>query len=211
MEYLLSILQKAGKKKIALISDQDQFFEAMGNAVVAKAPEYGISVIRDSGYQMGSADFRSSILKHKNSGVDAFWLALGSEENILQFLRQRHQLMPDVPMYGSEFLNSYAEKAEYRQFMGGLTWIVPPQIHSQKFVTTYKDRFKTEPLVSAANAYDAANILLAAFDNEINTPEALSGYFHREEFKTVSYGNVRFDQIGNLATDHFEVRSIPSH
>ena len=124
--FYLSYGMPREREKVTFVSDQDQFFEAMGSLLAERVSKYGITLIRDSDHPKDSADFRSSLLKLRKGGIDVFVLNLGGEQNLLSFLSQHCQLALSTPLFGTKYLNSYAEKEEFRQLLGSLIYFVPP-------------------------------------------------------------------------------------
>jgi ABC-type branched-subunit amino acid transport system substrate-binding protein len=67
----------------------------------------------------------------------------------------------------------------------------------KNFLDTYKTVYKTDAAYGASNAYDAIYILARSIADK---PKDVPSYMRRTNFKTVSFGNILFNELGGVET-----------
>ncbi len=140
-------------------SDAEQFravVESMGGEIVSS-----------QGYQPGVTDFRTQINLIKSRSPQAVFLPVSAWDAV-QIAPQLRFYNLEVPLFGTSgwdddlLLRHGGEYVEGAVFSAafGLSSLYP---ETARFVYTYRRATGTEPTAIAAQAYDAANILLEAW------------------------------------------------
>ena len=205
---VIFLLQRAkvdGARSVALVFDQDPFFEAVHQSSRSEAAVLGIQVKHDLSVQTGSVDFRSELAKIKKSGVDAIIFGFADQASLLAFLKQRASLLPGTHLYGFHDLEGYVDQEEFRGMFPNTDYSVPTAPNSE-FSVRYERKFGSPPLLTASNAYDAVLILAQAMRAGNFEPQAIANYWRSNTLQTESFGPTKFDQLGGISSGHFEIR-----
>jgi ABC-type branched-subunit amino acid transport system substrate-binding protein len=134
-------------------------------------------------------------------------VGFGSESNLITFLKQRKELRPILPLYGTDYLDGYVSQTEWKPLFENVSYI-SPRIRDTTFAERYRARYKADPVLSASTAYDATMILLQALSSNKQTPEAVRDYLLANEFSTVTFGPVRFNAWGGIQSSDFVITKI---
>lgn len=154
-----------GYKKVAVIYEDTDFGKGLEHVYQQSWPKEGRQIVIEESYLSGkTTDFTAILTKVKNSGAEAILLGCLYNEAAL-IGKQARQLGLTVPFYGdtSQYTQAFID-------LGGAAvegWKVvgafdpnssDPNV--QKFVKAFKDKFGKEPNGFAAQAYDAANLII---------------------------------------------------
>lgn len=205
-EDLAAHIAGQGKKKVAIIMQDDSFWEDFTEYFSKKGESLGLEI---SHVTVGAdqADFRTQLAKIKNDMPDAVVFGFSSEKSAVAFFKQKKAMLPDVPFYSSEWVGDYASNPEYAGLLKRLTYIAP-QAASEDFVKKYKAAYGTDPVLSASTAYDSLHILAEAIEKTDGSSAAIGTYFAKHEFDTVSFGKARFDSMGGVVGGGFVFKSL---
>lgn len=207
VQKLLSHVKRDGKNKLAIVFDQDPYFQAMRNLILKKAAALGIDIIADESFDFGTSNFRTTLLKMKSSKVEGVIFGFGNEENIFTFLKQRHEISPNLKLYGTDYIDGYVSQAQWFPLFENVDYIAA-NVNNQEFLSAYQKRFNHPPVLSASSSYDATAILLKALKSNKRTPTEIRKFLLNNEFDTVSFGKVRFDLFGGVNSSSFVIKRI---
>lgn len=207
VELLLKYVKAEQKKRLMLAFDHDPFFQKMRDMIQARAPSLGLEIVSDESFELHAADFRSVLLKTKKLNVDGAILGFGDEKNLLTFLKQRKEINPSLPLFGTEYLEGYVSQEQWIHLFDGVDFI-SAQVRDKNFAVEYEKRYKTPPVLSASTAYDATTILLQALKANKRTPAEIREYLFNNEFNTTTFGNVRFNSYGGVQSSDFAIKKV---
>ena len=207
VELLLKHVKTEQKKRIMLAFDQDPFFQAVRAIIQKRASSLGLEIVSDESFDLNAADFRSLLLKAKKLNIDGAILGFGDEKNLLTFLKQRKEINPSLPLFGTEYLDGYVSQDQWAHLFDNVDFI-SAQVRDKDFAVEYEKRFKTPPILSASTAYDATTIVLQALKANKRTPAELRDYLLSNEFNTKTFGKVRFNSFGAVQSSDFEIKKV---
>ena len=207
IELLLKHVKAEQKKRIMLAFDQDPFFQSVRAMIQARAASLDLEIVSDESFDLSAADFRSVLLKTKKLNLDGAILGFGDEKNLLTFLKQRKEINPSLPLFGTEYLEGYVSQEQWIHLFDGVDFI-SAQVRDKNFAVEYEKRYKTPPVLSASTAYDATTILLQALKANKRTPAEIREYLLNTEFSTTTFGKVRFNSFGGVQSSDFEIKKI---
>ncbi len=158
---------EAGHKKAAVIYEDTDFGKGLADIYQELWPKSGREVVLKESYLSGKTiDFMALLTKVKNSGAEA--VLLGSLYNEAALMgKQAKQLGLKVQFYGDTsqhtqaFIELGGDAVEGWRVIGAFDPNASDAI-TKKFVEEFKTKYKNEPNVFAAQAYDAANIIIDA-------------------------------------------------
>jgi len=181
LDYALGITKEFKKK-----------YEAIGGKIIAE--EY---------YTPGTADFRTALSKLKSMGAQCVYLP-GMYAEIAIILRQQKELgfqplnISCVGFDNSEAIRLAGDSAEGTVFARPAYDPRSTNDEVRLFVDAFRAKYKTDPGVYAAHAYDATRIVLIAIDNGRKTPEDIKkALYNIRDFPGVT-GATTIDQNGDV-------------
>ena len=209
IELLLKHVKAERKKRIMLAFDQDPFFQSVRAMIQARAASLGLEIVSDESFDLSSADFRSVLFKTKKMNLDGAVLGFGDEKNLLTFLKQRKEIHPSLPLFGTEYLEGYVSQEQWIHLFDGVDFI-SAQVRDKNFSAEYEKRFNAPSVLSASTAYDATTILLRALRANKRSPAEIREYLLSNEFDTTTFGKVKFNSFGGVLSSDFEIKQVRS-
>lgn len=155
-----------GKKKIAVIAIQNDWGQSVVSNFKDAVEKNGGQITAVEFYNPGNRDFRTILTKIAREKPDAIYLGMFDEDGA-SLMQQRRQLNVQIPVYATSSLYSPKLVALAGPSADGLklstTFAVDnPEPVVKAYVDEYKARYKADPTMFAAQAYDATNIMLTA-------------------------------------------------
>ncbi|WP_137388720.1 ABC transporter substrate-binding protein [Rhodoligotrophos defluvii] len=161
------IVDKLGKKKVAVMQVQTDWGVAVANAFIKQLEERGGEVVQHSVYKDGTTDFRAIITQLKRAQPEAIYLAM-LEEEAANFAKQLQQLgMGDVPVVDS----AVGVTPRSVNLAGGAMdgWYLAtifnpnnPDPNVQSFIKAYEAKYNRKADVWSAYGFDAATLIMQA-------------------------------------------------
>jgi branched-chain amino acid transport system substrate-binding protein len=192
----------SGVKKLAILFDQDPYFQAMRSFARDSARHHDLSIVFDQDFASGERDFRVILQRLQAQKPDAVVFGSVDEASVLSFLKQRLELAASLRVLGTHDLDGYASNKNFVGLLKNTDYIVPAD-PSVTFKRAYQERFKSEPLMSASNAYDAVMILATALNSGAFEPEAIAKFLRQQQFVTATFGKTRFSAFGGIENGDF--------
>ncbi len=153
-----------GYKNIGIVKLDIVFFNELLKSLEKEAkPDEKVTVV-DNYLSFGDRDFKTSILKLKNSKtkIDALGVFL-VQGQVSQFYNQANTYGLSIPTFGTDVFESQSELTNAGKYMNGATYALND--FSTEFKNDYKNRFGNIGQISyAANSYDVVTELM----NKVN-------------------------------------------
>jgi Receptor family ligand binding region. len=153
-------------KRFAVMYTNNDYGLALKNAFTDTAKTLG-EVVGVEAYMDGDNDFRAQLSKLKQQNPDALYIG-GYYTEAAKIAQQAKQqgldnvvLLGGDGFYSPQLVELGGDAVEGAVFTAGF-FSGDPAEPVQKFVSAYKAKFNAEPDMFAAQAYDAANIVLNA-------------------------------------------------
>ncbi len=201
-EYAVSDL---GLKSFAIMYDNNDYGLSLKEAFEKKAKELA-TVVDIETYNKDESDFRAQLTKIKGFNPDALYIA-GYYNEASKIAQQAKDQGLDVQLLGADgfyspkLLELGGSSVEGAIFTAGF-FADDPSENVQNFVNAFKEKFNAEPDMFAAQAYDAAKILLTAIQNaDGQGGEALQAEMAKiKDFPGIT-GNTSFTETGDALKD----------
>ena len=152
--------QRPGYERVATIADAVDLFSQSSQAVLVDSLNANdVEVLAAETFETGETDFTEQLTRIKESNPDAIFIS-GLSPEITAILIQGRQLgIPvDVPFIVTVTLTS--EQIQLRAFTSWINTANTPG--NQTFVQNYRDQYRMQPNLFAAQAYAAVYILVKA-------------------------------------------------
>jgi len=204
--FILESIKQAGHQKIALIYDQDPFFEWVHSSLRAEATRLGLEITADVTLQIGATDIRMEVAKLRNA--QAILVGFVDGGTILSFLKSRQTLIPKIELFGTHDTAGYSVDPAYKGLYSGTSYAVPAAARPS-FIAAYSAKYGEEPKITASMSYDTVKIIAAALTkSKLDRGEFLRA-LQTEKFDTVTFGLTGFDELGGIAAGEFELKRVP--
>lgn len=182
--------KKQGLKKIAMIATNQQGIIAVRDALLKEDPS--IFILKDELLGPQEKDFRTTIIKAKNEGADAFILMLLPGQ-LASAVKQIKEMKINVPLTSVE---SFEYDPGAIPLLEG-QWSVTSADPSESFTASYKEKYNGLPQPGSAYAYDVIRILITAFEKNESNEGVAKTISEMKDFPGVT-GVLSVDSDGNI-------------
>lgn len=186
---------KVGHKNIVVVHDQDPFGVLMSVIFKEVSLKKGINLVRDYDSVTGTEDYRVVLSKIQNDRPDAVFMSFIGPDSKVKFLKQAREFGISIPMYSASDIQNETLLKDFGTYMEGVTYSFPKTAGNyEKFVAAYTAKHGSAPQgPSAANAYDAAVISIAAIEN---AGTDLSGESLKKKLETITLEGFSSNTLG---------------
>ena len=156
-------------KKVAVLKDvKSDYSVGLANYFTQAFQSMGGTVVLETSYSAGDADFRAALTSIKAKSPQAV-IVPGYYTEAGQIARQARELGLKVPLVGgdgweSEKLIEIGGEAMNGCFYSNHWALDAPDPRLQDFLKAYREKFKGDPDAIGGLAYDAANVLFQSID-----------------------------------------------
>ncbi len=203
---LADYMKEKGLKTVALLMQNDSFWDDNSNRFRARADEIGLKYTEVK-FNPGTSDFRTELIKLRDQKPDAIFFGVNGDKELFSLLKQRKEIYPNSPFFTTEYLIDFLSNQDYTGLLDGIV-IITPRDPNPAFADKYTKRFSVPPVFSAAPAYDAMKIVGEALSEVGSETEKLREYIRSQEFDTVTFGRTKFDEIGGVVSGDFSFKKI---
>lgn len=206
-ELVNEFLKEKGVKRLVIIHQNDAYYNDLGARIEAEAAKRGITIVRHESINGSEADFKTLLTKIKSDKPDMVFFSLYDQKAMDSFFKNRAQLAFNIPLVTDEFGQDYVENPDYKSLVNDLYFFSATR-QDDSFEVEYKKKFNGEiPRFGASNGYDTIMILAQALEKQ---PEDLVGYVKNTTFKTITFGDMKFDAINGVETKNetYEMKQI---
>jgi branched-chain amino acid transport system substrate-binding protein len=191
-------LKKEGVKKLGVVRFASSFGEEIKNVLSEIMKNYnGTEVIDESYNEIGNNDFRTTILKLKEKGVDAVFIDM-VDQDMENFLKRAKELDFKAKIITHvAILDLISNPNIDKNLLEGIVfinWEIQPEAFSKKF----EEFYKIKPAKSADRSYDALYVLVDAISN---SKDSVNKYIEKNKFTTIN-GTIVFNE-------NHEVENLP--
>ena len=196
-DLVMKFLAGQGVKRLAIVHQNDSYYVDLGKRLQDTAGKYGITIVRHEITTSGETDFKTMMLKLKQDNPDMVFFSFYDQKSLDAFLNNRAQLFPTVPIITDEAGQDYSENSALTKLIDGLYYLgVRPD---PAFAKEFQETYSVAPKFGASTGYDGLMVLVEAIKNQ---PDDLVGYVKTHTFKTVTFGDMKFDDINGVTTNN---------
>lgn len=193
-----------GYKDITFLIVKDPFFIDIAERVMEHGEKYGMTYSMVQ-HDYGETDFRTRLSKIKESDPDVVFYGVTEESEQVNVLKQKQAIYPEGKFFTTESVAEFVPK--YPELLEGVSFIRPVPAGGE-FAESYRERFNQDPIFSASNAYDAMMVLAQTMDAVGTDAEKMEAYMYQNTFDTVTFGPMRFDDLGGPSGGEFEIKTV---
>lgn len=158
VEKFIEEIKKKGIKRMAFIGFQQKGAVAVWEMLKKELQKLEVEVTAEEWFAVGTRDFKTMILKIKQSNPEIVYISTFSPE--LEILaKQIKELRLDAPLTSIEAFE-YTQQPEL--FEG--YWYIQAGEPKEDFISVYQNRYGEIPDIGAANGYDIFNLIADGFE-----------------------------------------------
>lgn len=192
-------LLKDTYKKVALITQNNDYSQAFRANLQEKLPAAGMEIVVDEAFNSGTTDFKSILQKVKDSGADVL-INLPGESGPGGFInKQARELGIELPVFSADILSGVEFFDVAKDTAEGTTIVIVAADKSRSDVSEFLEKF-TERKGGEANAeayvllsWDRLNIIKNAIEEVGYDVEALVDYLENMDAYDGLGGVTEFD------------------
>lgn len=188
---------------LAILYINNEFGKGLKTAFSENVKKLGANIIEEQAYPETEKDFRTYLIKIKESDPDAIFL-IGYTESPL-ILIQAKELGLDTNFIGTglfedpKLIEIAGEIAEGIYFTQLQYTTDMKNSATQKFVNNFKEKFSSEPNIISAYGYDSMKILGNAIKNtESFSAEEIKKELYNTKHLNCATGKISFDENGDV-------------
>lgn len=205
---LAETANEMGYKKIAMITEQQDYTFGISKTFKARFEELGGTVVEET-YLSEDTDFKTQLTKLKGEKADTFFVNPQTPVKADSIIKQMKELgvkgpflLNDVTGTQTDLLTNYAEVLE-----GSYTASPYLNENSDDFIalkTRYTEKYAEEIQYTAysAAAYDAVRIMAETLAEVGNDGDMIQGYLSEFPGYTGIMGETEFDENGDPLSGH---------
>lgn len=197
-------VEELGLRKFAIFYTNNDYGKSLKDAFQAKASELA-EVVAIEVFMDKDENFKSQLTSIKEKNPDSLYIA-GYYTEAGKIARQARELDMDIQLLGADglcntsLLEIGGEAVEGAYATSGF-YPDDPTPAVQNFVTAYRDKYGEEPDMFAAQAYDAARIVIEAIKSKGVTSEQIrEGIAATKDFPGIT-GKTSIDEEGDTIKD----------
>jgi branched-chain amino acid transport system substrate-binding protein len=202
MARLVKYVKEKGSKTASTIFNQDPFSQQWSDTFKMEAKRAGLDIVSEFPISdPDTKDFRTQIVKLKQSKVDVVYVEFTSQDTKGPFMRQAKELGLSSLIVSSSTSETESTLEKYGMYIEGLIYAFSkgtPQ--NKEFMEEYKTKYGEAPKApSAPYAYDSAKMVIKVLrDGAITADEIRKALLSIKNYKGVSADNISFNEKGRV-------------
>jgi branched-chain amino acid transport system substrate-binding protein len=194
-----------GHKKIAVVYRGSDWATGLADTFKQEVRSAGSSVVVFESFSQEEYDFKTILLKVKNSDATALYLPIHPEELSLM-IKQIKEIDLDIEMFGAETFKSDEFLEESGSLAEGLVFMIPKFDETKSSLVSvlesYKELYgKESPFVfGTATGYDSMMLLYESLSNDIVGNGLKEDLYSVKDYDGVS-GTLSIDENGDVIKD----------
>lgn len=217
-EQLAMIARNNNYKKIAIISENSDYSQALRDTFKKNYASIEHVIVYDETYNPETKDFRSMILKIRSANPDAIFVNPQTDIGSSIIVKQLKDAGMDKQLYANVFPGTNAFLERSATYAEGIIFTDAPGLDDANKKSTdyrahYEQKYGNEPSAAfyAGAAYDNVYIIKQALEKEGEDTSKISTYLSSlRGFHGVIGSSYGFDENGDLSGIEYKVKTITS-
>ncbi|TSC86969.1 MAG: branched-chain amino acid transport system substrate-binding protein [Parcubacteria group bacterium Gr01-1014_8] len=210
IDTLQAYMRKTGRTNIVVVHDQDPYGKMLATVFVSNAQKNELVIMSEEEFPIGFDDFRTTIIKLKNTKPDAVFGAFQSPDLKAKFLKQSHELGLKVQLFSSEDIQDEGILKEFGSVMEGVIYTYPTASGNfEELFEKLKQKHGAVPAgASVANAYDATHVVIHALTEHYRNGTSLNGAVEGMAIPGTAVKEIRFNETHQITGTVFQVKTV---
>ena len=197
-----------GHKKVAVISEQTDYSQALRKVFEKRFTELSGTITTSETYTTNTRDFRTQLIKIKNTLPDAIYLVPQTPQSGEILLKQIKEVGITIPKFSNELATTdslvksglsegiiYAEVSFNKDAPAS-------KVFFDKYLVKYKIMDPNTPPIYMASTYDAVNLLKEMIEKYGNDSEAVKNGLYKVNNHDGISGSITIDQNGDRVVEY---------
>lgn len=197
-------------KKLGILYLNNEYGVGVKESFKNKLLDSSVKVIIEESYMLEENDFRTNLLKIKESEVDTIFI-VGTVNHYVNILKQANEIGLNAQFLATR---SAEDPNLIKNAGGNAEGLVYPYpfdatstlTETRNFVESFKSKYGVEPDAYAAEGYEGFILLVSSLLECDENRECIKNYFGDEVHKSV-FGDLKFDQYGDPYYE-FHIKTI---
>jgi branched-chain amino acid transport system substrate-binding protein len=199
-------LKQSEVKKLAVVRFNSGFGAEIAKTLNETMKALGQEEVIDEPYnEMGSNDFRTTVLKLKQAGVDTVFLD-ALDVDTLNFLKRSKELGFNPQVITHVLIVDALSNADVDKSLLEGVVVLNWEVTSADFAKKFESKYGVKPTKSADKAYAAVEVLAQAL-SKVDDKTQLATYLEGNEFKT-AIGTIKFTPDHAVQDIEVQIQSI---
>jgi len=170
-----SVINTTKYKKISVLYVNDEFGISLKDAINQNAKEKGVQVVYEEDFEPGTKDYRTILLKVKETSPDAVMVVGASPAEIIGPLKTMKELEINADFFEIATALSIKSVRSQTDTEGAYTTAFPFVLNKSgnEFKEQYTKKYREEPFFAAPFGYDIVNLISEATKGEKVSGEEL--------------------------------------
>jgi branched-chain amino acid transport system substrate-binding protein len=187
-------------KSVAVFGQKSEYGVDLSRSFKNKYIKLGGTIKFDDSYYEGDKDFRTVLLKIKQSGAKALFIP-GNENEPAIILKQAKEMNLNIPIIGGDGSSTDNLIKMAGNSSEGFYCTNVLVNKSTDYYKNYRDlffnKYHKEPGAYDAYAYEGAKIIIDALKRVGNNPDNIKKYLYAHTFSSMT-GDLKFDKDGEV-------------
>ena len=213
-KYMAKYLSLRGVKKVAMVHGTNFFGEEYGKRLPEALQRYGIEVTSIQPTDLNTRDFKTVILKIKETNPEVIFIHQG-EIQIGIFMKQLREIGYDIPVYGYYGTEAQSVLAAGGEALNGMFYTYPVNSaesteQKRRFEIRYTQEFGEGKVPSATSffVYDGIMLLDKAINQcRLDDTQCITNFFKGYDNYVGVSGDMKFEKDGSI-TRPFGIKKI---
>jgi branched-chain amino acid transport system substrate-binding protein len=211
MDTHMAFLRRHNYTRVAVVYDQDPFNTATAEAYMQAAKEQGIETYPFV-MALGDNDFRTTLVKVREKNPDHVFSIIFDVGNFGAMLKSMHELGMTQTLSSTASAGNNNLIATYGQYAEGKVYFSAPDLSSdayKQFEERFERKYGQKPgSTTAANAYDATNIIITALRNGARTGPEIKAQLDRISIPGTFVDEIKFTPSGQIDHATYTVKTV---
>jgi branched-chain amino acid transport system substrate-binding protein len=211
-----------GCKSVYIVNDKEVYGQGLATVVEQTAPQQGMKIVGNDGYDPKASNYRSLASKIASKGTDCFFGSIIVDNNGSQLFKDVAAGVPNAKLYGPD---GVAETTFTDPKQGGIPASIAPRLKitvatlsqdkyppaGQKLLKDYQSTYNKKPETYAIYGYEAMSLILDAMKragSSANDRTAVNDQIHQTKDKQSVLGTYSIDANGDTSLTDYGLYTI---
>ena len=205
-----SVINTTKYKKISVLYVNDEFGISLKDAIKRNAKEKGVQVVYEEDFEPGTKDYRTILLKVKETSPDAVMVVGASPAEIIGPLKTMKELEINADFFEIATALSIKSVRSQTDSEGAYTTAFPFVLNKSgnEFREQYTKKYGKEPFFAAPFGYDIVNLISqAAKGKKVSGEELMNNIYGLKTFNS-SNEEIQIKENGEINPSLYSVKII---
>lgn len=191
----MDAMRKGEVEKLYIVLQNDSYYSKLKEFLLEEARLQGIQIVGQELINPDN-DVRTVITKINEQKPDAVFFGSYDPKLSFNFIKTYREIISNkIALYGDEFIEQDLGDSNFSSlWLEGVKYYVP-STPDKNFSDKFNNKFKHKPMFSAGTTYDTIYLIAKYLTDQ---PQDISDYMRSNQFDTITYGPVTFDEIGGV-------------